>query len=128
MASQQGTVEMIVIGADTHKRSHTLAAVSEATGRAISDVTVAATRRSFGELLRWARGVDGERVWALEDCRHVSGSLERFLLARGGRVLRVPTHLAAGARTSARQRGKSDPIDAVAVARVALQEGLESLP
>jgi hypothetical protein len=43
-------------------------------------VTVAATRRSFGQLLRWARGVGGERVWALEDCRHVSGSLERFLL------------------------------------------------
>ena len=69
----KGTVEMIVIGADTHKRSHTLAAVDEATGRALGDVTVAAAPRSFGELLRWARGVGGERVWALEDCRHVSG-------------------------------------------------------
>jgi hypothetical protein len=36
--------------------------------------------RGFDALLRWARGVDGERVWALEDCRHVSGSLERFLI------------------------------------------------
>src|SRR3954447_20315363 len=64
----EGTVEMIVIGADTHKRSHTLAAVSEASGRALGEVTVAAAPRSFGELLRWARGVGGERVWALEDC------------------------------------------------------------
>jgi DNA helicase HerA-like ATPase len=46
----KGTVEMIVIGADTHKRSHTLAAVDEATGRALGDVTVAAAPRSFGEL------------------------------------------------------------------------------
>src|SRR3954447_26284364 len=119
---------MIVIGADTHKRSHTLAAVDEATGRALSDVTVAAAPRSFGELLRWARGVDGERVWALEDCRHVSGSLERFLLARGERVVRVPPKLMAGARESTREAGKSDRIDAVAVARAAIREGLETLP
>ena len=119
---------MIVIGADTHKRSHTLAAVDEATGRALADVTVAAAPRSFGELLRWARGVGGERVWALEDCRHVSGSLERFLLKRGERVVRVPPKLMAGARESTREPGKSDRIDAVAVARAAIREGLESLP
>src|SRR5215207_6881379 len=119
---------MIVIGADTHKRSHTLAAVDEATGRALGEVTVAAAPRSFGELLRWARGVGGERVWALEDCRHVSGSLERFLLARGERVVRVPPKLMAGARDSAREPGKSDRIDAVAVARAAIREGVETLP
>jgi transposase len=124
----KGTVEMIVIGADTHKRSHTLAAVDEATGRALGDVTVAAAPRSFGELLRWARGVGGERVWALEDCRHVSGSLERFLLKRGERVVRVPPKLMAGARESTREAGKSDRIDAVAVARAAIREGLQTLP
>jgi transposase len=79
-------------------------------------------------LLQWARGLDGERVWALEDCRHVSGSLERFLIGRGERVLRIPTHLTAKARRSARRRGKSDAIDALNVARAALQEGLESFP
>jgi transposase len=79
-------------------------------------------------LLRWARSVDEERVWALEDCRHVSGSLERFLIQRGERVVRIPTHLTAKARRSARRRGKSDPIDALNVARAALQEGLECFP
>jgi transposase len=43
-------------------------------------------------------------------------------------VLRVPPKLMAGARKSARERGKSDPIDAVAVARAALREGVETLP
>src|SRR5215203_4262554 len=119
---------MIVIGADTHKRSHTLAAVDEATGRALGEVTVAAAPRSFGEQLRWARGVGGERVWALEDCRHVSGSLERFLLKRGERVVRVPPKLMAGARESTREPGKSDRIDAVAVARAAIREGHQTLP
>src|SRR5918996_4472483 len=119
---------MIVLGADTHKRSHTIAAVAAATGEVLGEQTVVVGRRGFGALLQWARGLDGERAWALEDCRHVSGGLERFLIARGERVLRIPTHLSATARRSSRQRGKSDPIDALAVARVALQEGLESFP
>jgi transposase len=119
---------MIVLGADTHKRSHTIAAVAAATGELLGERTVPVDRRGFGALLRWARGLDGERVWALEDCRHVSGSLERFLIGRGERVLRIPTHLSAGARKSARQRGKSDPIDALNVARAALQEGVDAFP
>jgi transposase len=119
---------MIVLGADTHKRSHTIAAVAAATGEWLGERTVAVDRRGFGVLLQWARGLDGERVWALEDCRHVSGSLERFLIGRGERVLRIPTHLTAKARRSARRRGKSDAIDALNVARAALQEGLESFP
>src|SRR5829696_8191675 len=117
---------MIVLGADTHKRSHTVAAVAAATGELLGEQTVAVGRRGFDALLRWGRGLDGERVWALEDCRHVSGGLEQFLIARGERVLRIPTHLSATATKRARQRGKSDPIDALAVARVTLQEGLES--
>ena len=119
---------MIVLGADTHKRSHTVAAVAAATGELLGEQTVPVGRRGFGALLRWARGLDGDRVWALEDCRHVSGSLERFLIERGERVLRIPTHLTANARRSARQRGKSDPIDALNVARAALQEGLDAFP
>jgi transposase len=119
---------MIVLGADTHKRSHTIAAVAAATGELLGEQTVAVGERGFGALLEWARRLDDERVWALEDCRHVSGSLERFLIERGERVVRIPTHLTANARKSARQRGKSDPIDALNVARVALQEGLQSFP
>ena len=119
---------MIVLSADTHKRSHTIAAVAAGTGEFRGEQTIVVGRRGFAELLAWARSFDGERVWALEDCRHVSGSLERFLIEHGERVLRIPTHLTAGARKSARTRGKSDSIDALNVARAALQEGLESFP
>src|SRR5215208_7366949 len=105
---------MIVIGADTHKRSHTVAAVDAASGRLLGEQTIAARRRSFDALLIWARGHGGERVWAIEDCRHVSGALERFLLARGEAVVRVAPKLTAGARSTAREPGKSDVIDAAA--------------
>jgi transposase len=119
---------MIVLGADTHKRSHTIAGVGATTGELLGDRTVQVGRAGFGALLAWARELGDERVWALEDCRHVSGSFERFLIARGERVLRVPTNLMAETRKSARQPGKSDGIDAVNVARAALREGLATFP
>jgi transposase len=124
----KGTMHMIVIGADPHKSTHTAVAVCAATGQQLGDLTVSARPKGFRELTDWARGLDGERIWAIEDCRHVSGGLERFLVARGERVIRVaPKHMA-GARRSVRERGKSDPIDALAVARASLREGLERLP
>jgi len=120
---------MIVIGVDAHKRSHTFAAIQDATGRAIAQRTVTAKQRALEEILTWARGLqDADRTWAIEDCRHVSGALERFLLGRGERVLRVPPKLMAGARRAARERGKSDAIDALAIARAAIREGLDTLP
>src|SRR5438093_11286464 len=101
---------MIVLGADTHKSSHTIAAVEMATGQLLGDKTVAVGARGFAGLLIWARALDAERVWALEDCRHVSGALERFLIGRGERVVRVSTRLMAGTRRSTRDRGKRDQV------------------
>src|SRR3954447_5252513 len=101
------TRTMIVLGADTHKRSHTVAAVAGATGELLGEHTVPVGRRGFDALVRWARGLDGEREWALEDCRHVSGSLKRFLIGLSGRVLRIPTtwpRRRAGAPASAASR------------------------
>ena len=46
--------------------------------------------------------------------------LERDLLAAGHRLVRVATRLMAAARARGRQPGKSDPIDAEAVALAAL--------
>lgn len=124
----EGTVQMIVIGTDTHKKTHTCGAIDALTASARGELTAPARQGSFGKLLRWARALDPERVWAIEDCRHVSGGFERFLVARGERIVRVaPKHMA-GARRSARERGKSDSIDAFSVARAALREGLETLP
>jgi transposase len=119
---QERGPEVIVIGIDPHKRTHTAAAVEQATGEVRGERTVTAHERGQGQLLLWARSLARERVWALEDCRHVSARLERFLLARGERVVRVPPGRMAGARREGRERGKSDAIDALAIARAFLRE------
>jgi transposase len=112
---------MVTIGADLHKRSHTLVAVDER-GRKLGERTAAATPAGHLVLLRWARQHFDERHWALEDCRHLSRGFERDLLAAGETVVCVPPKLMAGMRRSGREPGKSDPIDALATARVALRE------
>jgi transposase len=119
---------MIVIGSDPHKSNHAFAAADAGTGELLGSEAVEASAAGLERALGWGRALGAPRVWAIEDCRHVSGRLERFLVGRGERVVRVAPRLMAGARKSSRERGKSDPIDALAVARAALREGVDSLP
>ena len=113
---------MVILGVDSHKRTHTVVAV-DANGRKLAEKTVAAISAGHLELVRWA-GRFADRRWALEDCRHLSRRLSTDLLCAGEAVVRVPPKLMAGARRSSREPGKSDPIDALAVARAALREDL----
>jgi transposase len=109
---------MVILGADLHKRSHTVVVI-DCAGRKLAEHRVAATAEGHLELRRWARQWS-ERTWALEDCRHLSRRLEADLVRSGESV--VPPKLMAGARRSVREPGKSDPIDALAVAQAALRE------
>jgi transposase len=61
-------------------------------------------------------------LWAVEDCRHVTRALERQLVAAGEELVRVPPKLTVPERRAGRTRGKSAPIDALAIARAALRE------
>ena len=119
---------MIVIGTDAHKVTHTCGAVEGGTGQLAGELTARARRDGLEELLAWGRSLDSDRIWAIEDCRHVSGAFERFLIEHGERVVRVAPRLMGESRKGERTRGKSDPIDALAIARAALSEGPETLP
>jgi transposase len=110
---------LIVIGADSHKRTHTVVAL-DPVGRRLGERTVPTTSEGHLALVAWA-GQWPQVRFALEDCRHLTRRLEQDLLAAGHRVVRVPTRLMAGARRGGRQPGKSDPIDAEAVALAALR-------
>ena len=108
---------MIVVGVDVHKHCLTAVAVDEV-GRPVAEQTVGDGR----VLLDWAASLSEERLWALEDCRQLTRELERTLIDAGEQLVRVPPKLMAPSRRAGRVRGKSDPIDALAVARAALRE------
>ena len=111
---------MVMLGTDAHKRSHTIVAVDPA-GVEIGSVTVAATTDGHLRAMQWAAKYT-QREWAIEDCRALSRRFEGDLLGVGERVVRVPPKMMARTRATARQAGKSDPIDALAVGRAALRE------
>jgi len=113
---------MVVLGIDAHKRTHTVVAVDEVGRQLGVRVTMATSTAAHLDLVAWADRFGNERRWAVEDCRHLSRRLERDLLGAGEQIVRVPPKLMAHARDSARTYGKSDPIDALAVARAALRE------
>src|SRR5262245_9905988 len=111
-------MEMIVIGLDVHKQSVTAVAVDEA-GRPLDEAVI---RVGSDELVGWASALSSERLWAVEDCRQLTRWLEQQLLGVGEDLVRVPPKLTVPERRAGRTRGKSDPIDALAIARAALRE------
>jgi transposase len=128
VASNEGTKPMMVIGVDTHKSSHAMAAVAAATGLLSGEREIPASDDGHRLALSWGRALDPQRVWAIEDCRHVSRRLEQALLTAGERVVRVAPGMMGESRRSEREPGKSDQIDARAVARAVLKEGVERFP
>ena len=58
---------MIVIGVDVHKQSLTAVAVDEV-GREVGEETAV----DGAGLLVWSGSLEGERLWAVEDCRQLT--------------------------------------------------------
>lgn len=114
---------MIVVGVDVHKHSVSAVAVDEV-GRQLDALETS----DAAELIAWSKRVGRRRLWALEDCRHVTRGLERTLQQHRQRLVRVPPRLTAPERRRGRVRGKSDLIDALAIARAALRESVLDSP
>jgi transposase len=113
---------VIIVGVDAHEATHSLVAI-DAGGRKIGQKTVPATTDSHLRALKWVRATFGSEItWGVEDVRNVSARLERDLIDAGVQVVRVPTRMMSRVRSSARVIGKSDPIDALAVAHAVLRE------
>lgn len=110
----------MTLGIDAHKRTHTVVVVDEVGRQLGVKTTTGTTSDEHLALMRWAERFGSDRRWAVEDCRHLSRRLEADLLRAGEVIVRVPPKLMAHARDAARTYGKSDPIDALAVARAAL--------
>lgn len=112
---------MVIIGIDTHTRTHTAGAIDEL-GRELGTLTVGAAPRELERLLAWAGGFGDIRLVAVEGAKGFGLPLTRILLAAGHTIIDVPTHLTADGRRSSRSRGKDDPADAITIARIALRE------
>jgi transposase len=112
---------MGVVGIDSHKATLAACAIDEI-GGIIGEATFPNDPAGFGALLAWL-GEQGEisRI-GLEGSAGFGAAAARFLLAAGRPVVEVPPQLSHRERTRTRRAGKSDPGDALAIARVTLRE------
>jgi transposase len=109
----------VVIGIDTHKHTHTAAAVSS-TGAVLEHLTVSTDPKGYRRLLAFGRRQNAG-LWAIEGTGSFGAGITTLLLASNERVVEVERP-----ERPARHGGaKSDDVDAVRAARQAIAgEGL----
>jgi transposase len=111
---------MQAIGIDTHK--HTLVACRvDAAGAPVDERTFSNDQSGHGALLAWIDEGPPVRV-GVEGSASFGASAARCLVAAGVGVNEVPPQLSYRERGRTRRAGKSDPGDALAIARVTLRE------
>lgn len=111
---------MHAIGIDTHKDS-LAACLVDGLGMAIDERTFGNDPAGHRALLRWLDDGPATLV-GIEGSASFGAALARFLVAAGRSVREVPPQLTRRERHSTRRVGKSDPGDALAIARVTLRE------
>ena len=112
---------MSAIGIDTHK--DTLAAcVVDVLGTPRAERTFDNDPAGHRALLAWVQASDPNAVIGVEGSASFGAPAARFLSAAGCSVREVPPQLSRRERIRTRRAGKSDPGDALAIARVTLRE------
>lgn len=117
---------MGIIGLDVHKDTIAAAYIDTSTSRVLDEGTFENTARGIEELVGWAEEHQDVHRVGLEPSGGVGHAAATALADRAHRVVLVPPRLSAREAKSLRSRGKSDPTDAIAIARVVARE--ERLP
>jgi transposase len=112
---------MRVVGIDTHKASLAACLIDDV-GLVVAEATFPNAPAGFAVLLGWIRELGGAERIGLEGSAGYGAAAARFLLAAGEAALEVPPQLSHRERLRTRRAGKSDPGDALAIARVTLRE------
>jgi transposase len=113
---------MITIGVDAHKREHVAVVLDEA-GRELNRWRGPNSAEGWLKMLGWASSLDGVRRWGVEGAWNYGRGLSQHLLGAGEEVYEVNPRWTAEMRKRSRKRGKSDRLDARAVAGLVWREG-----
>ena len=110
----KGPCDVVIIGVDPHKRTHTASVLRPGSSTVVATLQVEASLTGYRRLLRWAAGFESRR-WAVENARGLGRHLAQWLVARGEDVADVPSTATARVRELSRGgRRKNDVIDAAA--------------
>lgn len=116
----------VTVGIDSHKSSLAVAVLDDL-GRLLGIREFANNPIEHENLRRWVASHGGARLIGVEGSGNFGAALTRHLLDRGEDVHEVPAFLSHRERKRTPARGKSDPQDALAIARVAARgDGLSA--
>jgi transposase len=117
---------MITIGVDTHKHLHVAVALAPS-GQPLSSWQGPNSADGWSSFMEWLAEFGDEVEVGIEGARSYGWGLSHIIIARGVTAYEVNSRLTSLERKYARQRGKSDSLDATAVAR-AVQREAGALP
>lgn len=112
---------MLTIGVDAHKQVNMAVAI-DAAGREVARWRGPNTTAGWQQLAAWAVALDGDTRWGIEGAWNYGRGLAQHLVAGGAAVYEVNARWTAAERRRARTPGKSDGLDARAVALVVWRE------
>jgi transposase len=112
---------MRVAGVDTHKATLAACAIDDV-GVVLGEATFPNDPVGFGALLAWLHEIGEIGRIGLEGSAGYGAGAARHLLAAGMAAVEVPPQLSHRERLRTRRAGKSDPGDALAIARVTSRE------
>jgi transposase len=112
---------LITLGVDAHKAIHVAVAVDEA-GRELGELRGLNTADAWASLARWAATFGSDCWWGIEGACGNGRGLAQYLVALGFTVFEISPHWTSRLRRSNRRKGKSDRLDARAVARCVREE------
>ena len=118
-----GAVVEVTGGVDTHRDTHTAAAI-DGQGRMLAHQQFPATAAGYAALLAWLRAFGKLVLVGVEGTGSYGAELAALLQQVGVAVVEVDRP----DRAARRRDGKSDPLDAEAAARAALAGRAEGLP
>src|SRR5215212_7851000 len=122
-AEGSSSVDEVVLGVDTHLDLHVAVALDQL-GRRLGELNVPTTTKGYEKLLRWAEGFGPVCCAGVEGTGSYGAGLARRLKAAGISVMEVERPK----RRHLRRKGKSDPIDAEAAARVVMADDTAGEP
>jgi transposase len=111
----------VFVGVDSHKDTLAACVVDEA-GREIAAATFENSPAGHTKLLRWAQGIGDVQRVGVECSGTYGAAFGRLLVEHDVAAFEVPTKLSVRERRHLRRPGKSDPGDALAIARVTARE------
>jgi transposase len=113
---------MITIGVDAHKREHVAVILDEA-GRELDRWRGPNSAEGWLNMLGWASNLGSVRRWGVEGAWNYGRGLSQHLVGAGEEVYEIKPRWTAEVRKRLRKRGKSDRLDARAVAELVWREG-----